>query len=324
MVMHASEDARRNHRAIGEWYPAEAAEEEEFDMTDHSVHGTGQAQRAEHFLQLHKTGSPLILANVWDAGSAHMVAAAGASAVATSSGAVSWAHGVQDGSNLDLNTVRVALREIVGAVGDLPVTADIEGGYAQTPEGVGASVAAVIEAGVVGINIEDSGAPADSSAAPLYTAADQAARIAAAREAAQRAGIRLFINVRTDVFLFGVGAEAGRYDDVVARAQAYSDAGADGLFVPGLLDLDVLSRISQSTDLALNAMWLPGAPSPAELSKAGVARVSVGTALFQTTYTHVQRVAAKLFNEGSYADLEDALSFGDFNDAFQVASHDKD
>jgi 2-methylisocitrate lyase-like PEP mutase family enzyme len=211
-----------------------------------------------NFRQLHETGEPLILANIWDAASAHLVAAAGAKAVATSSGAVSWAHGVPDGGNLDLGTVCTALREIVSAVGDLPVSADIEGGYARTADGVGASVAAVIDAGVVGINLEDSGAPAGSSAAPLYTAAGQAARIAAAREAAQRAGVGLFINVRTDVYLFGVGAEEGRCDDVVSRARAYRAAGADGLFVPGLLDLDRLSRISQATDLPLNAMWLPG------------------------------------------------------------------
>jgi 2-methylisocitrate lyase-like PEP mutase family enzyme len=260
------------------------------------------------------------LANVWDAASARMVAMAGAKAVATSSGAVSWAHGVRDGGNLDLDTVCTVLREIVSAAGDLPITADIEGGYAPAPEGVGASVAAVIDAGVAGINLEDSGAPAESPAAPLYTAADQAARIAAARAAAQSAGVRLFINVRTDVYLFGVGPEAGRYDDVVARAQAYRAAGADGLFVPGLLDLDVLSRISQATDLALNAMWLPGAPSPAELFKAGVARVSVGTALFQSAYTYAQRVAQRLIGENSYADLEDTLSFGEFNNEFPSKS----
>jgi 2-methylisocitrate lyase-like PEP mutase family enzyme len=280
------------------------------------VNGAGQARRAESLRQLHHTGSPLILANVWDAASARMVATAGAKAVATSSGAVSWAHGVRDGGNLDLDTVCAVLREIVSAAGDLPLTADIEGGYAQAPEGVGASVAAVIDAGAAGINLEDSGAPAESPAAPLYTAADQAARIAAARAAAQSARVRLFINVRTDVYLFGVGPEAGRYDDVVARAQAYRAAGADGLFVPGLLDLDVLSRISQATDLALNAMWLPGAPSPAELFKAGVARISVGTALFQSAYTYAQRVAQRLIGENSYADLEDALSFGEFNNAF--------
>jgi 2-methylisocitrate lyase-like PEP mutase family enzyme len=171
---------------------------------------------------------------------------------------------------------------------------------------------------VVGINLEDSGAPTGSLTAPLYTAADQAARIAAASEASQRSGVPLFINVRTDVYLFAVGAEAGRCDDVVARAQAYSAAGADGLFVPGLLDLDLLSRISRATDLALNAMWLPGAPSPAELSKAGVARISVGTALFQAAYSYTQLVARRLIAEGSYAELEAALSFGEFNDAFRM------
>ena len=122
------------------------------------------------------------------------------------------------------------------------------------------------------------------------------------------------------MYLFGVGAEEGRYEDVAARAQAYSDAGADGLFVPGLLDLDLLSRISQATDLTLNAMWLPGAPSPTELFKAGVARISVGTALFQSTYTYAQRVAQRLLDEGSYADLDSALSFGEFNGAFQAKS----
>src|ERR1700742_2656306 len=111
-----------------------------------SVNGAGQAQRAQSLRQLHETGRPLILANVWDAASARMVAIAGAKAVATSSGAVSWAHGVRDGGNLDLDTVCVALREIVAAGGGLPVTADIEGGYAQAPEGVEALVAAVIDA----------------------------------------------------------------------------------------------------------------------------------------------------------------------------------
>lgn len=291
-------------------------------MSAQSAHTADQAQRAERFRQLHATGHPLTLANVWDAASAHMVAAAGATALATSSGAVSWAHGVRDGSNLDLGTVCAALREIVSAAGELPVTADIEGGYAQRPDGVGASVAAVIGTGVVGINLEDSGAPAESAAAPLYTAADQAARIAAAREAAQRAGVRLFINVRTDVYLFGVDAAEGRGDDVIARAHAYGAAGADGLFVPGLLDLGQLSRIGQAVDLPLNAMWLPGAPSPAELFQAGVVRVSVGTALFQAAYTHAQRVAQRLLDEGSYAGLDGALSFGEFNDAFAAQPRD--
>lgn len=282
-----------------------------------SHHSRDQAQRAERFRQLHKTESPLVLANAWDAASAHMVATAGAKAVATSSGAMSWAHGVPDGGSLDLGAVRTALREIVSAAGDLPVTADIENGYAQTPDGVRASVAAVIDAGVVGINLEDSGAPAGSPAAPLHTPADMAARISAAREAAQDSGVGLFINLRTDVYLFGVGPDEGRLDDVITRAQAYKAAGADGLFVPGLLDLRLLSRISQAIDLPVNAMWLPEAPSPADLFKAGVARVSVGTALFQSGYTYAQRVAQLLINEGSYAGLDGALSFEDFNGAFQ-------
>lgn len=129
--------------------------------------------------------------------------------------------------------------------------------------------------------------------------------------------------MRTDVYLFGVGAEEGRYDEVVARAQAYSAAGADGLFVPGLLDLGLLSRISRATDLPLNAMWLPGAPSPAELFTAGVPRVSVGTALFQAAYSYARRVAQRLIDEGGYADLAGALPFGEFNGAFQAKSRNQ-
>jgi 2-methylisocitrate lyase-like PEP mutase family enzyme len=277
---------------------------------------TAQAQRAQLFHRLHRTDPPLVLANVWDAVSARMVVDAGASAVATSSGGVSWAHGRRDGGNLDLATSSAVLRQIVSNVGDVPVSADIEGGYAQTPQGVAASVEAVLDIGIVGVNIEDSGAPRDSAAAPLYRPEAHAERIAAARDTARRAGVNLFINVRTDVYLLGVGPEADRYDDVVTRARIYREAGADGLFVPGLLDLDTLAELSATTDLPLNAMWLPGAPSPSELAKAGVARVSIGTALFQATYTHTKRVAAALLGQGSYEGLDDTMSFGDFNDAF--------
>jgi 2-methylisocitrate lyase-like PEP mutase family enzyme len=278
-----------------------------------------QAERAEKFHQLHTAG-PLVLPNVWDGASARLVALAGAVALATSSGAQSWAQGVADGNNLEVDEVLANIERIVAAAGGIPVSADIEGGYADSPQGVSETVAAVLSVGAVGINLEDSGAPQSSPTAPLYTVEQQADRIAAARSAATQAGVRLFINARTDVFLFGVGAESGRVDDVITRARAYEAAGADGLFVPGLLEPETLAKLAGASGLRLNAMWLPGAPSPAELAKSGVARLSTGTALAQVAYTHAQRAAGDLLDSGSYAGLMDSMDFSALNSEFAAGS----
>jgi 2-methylisocitrate lyase-like PEP mutase family enzyme len=270
-----------------------------------------QHAKAATLRSLHK-GGIFVLPNAWDAGSAAMIAAAGAQVIATTSAGVSWSLGRPDGQNLTREEAAAAVARIAAAV-DLPVTADIEGGYGSEPGAVAATVAAVISAGAVGINLEDSGAPGGG----LFDAADQAARIRAARTAAAEAGLpELVINARTDVFLFGIGEPEDRLDDVLARAAAYAEAGADSLFVPGLLDLDTLADLTSKSPLPVNVMVGPGAPDVAALRAAGVRRVSLGQAITQAAYTLARKAAAEALTFGTYEAIAGADSFGDINGTF--------
>src|SRR3984957_20680469 len=270
-----------------------------------------QHARAAALRSLHKDGI-FVLPNAWDAGSAAVIAAAGAQAIATTSAGVSWSLGRPDGQNLTREEAVGAGARIAAAVG-LPVTADIEGGYGSGPEAVAATVAAIIAAGAVGVNLEDSGAPNDD----LFSVAAQAGRIRAARAAAAQAGLpELVINARTDVFLFEMGEPEGRLDDVLARASAYAEAGADSLFVPGLLDLGTLAELTRKVSLPVNVMAGPGAPDVAALRAAGVRRVSLGQAVTQAAYTLARKAAAEALSSGTYDALAGADSFGDINGAF--------
>jgi 2-methylisocitrate lyase-like PEP mutase family enzyme len=270
-----------------------------------------QRTKALKLRSLHTDGI-LVLPNAWDAGSAAMVAAGGAHAVATTSAGVSWALGRPDGENLTREEMAAVVARITAAVG-LPVSADVEGGYGPGPDDVAATVRAVIAAGAVGVNLEDSLAPGG----PLHDRDVQAARIRAARAAAADAGLpELVINARTDVYLFGIGPADGRLGDVLDRAVAYADAGADCLFVPGLLDLAVLATLTSKTSLPVNVMAGPGAPTVSELEAAGVRRVSLGQAVAQAAYTLARVAAAEVLTKGTYDTLVGADPFGDVNGAF--------
>jgi 2-methylisocitrate lyase-like PEP mutase family enzyme len=257
---------------------------------------------AEQLRRLH-SGGVLVLPNAWDAGSAAIIEQAGAQAIATTSGGVAWSLGRGDGQRLTRAMMIERIREIVAAV-TVPVTADIEGGYGPDPGDVAVTVTEVVAAGAVGVNIED------SLGGTLLGPAEHAARIRAARAAAASAGLPgLFVNARTDVFLFG----SGRLDDVLTRATAYAEAGADGLFVPGLVDLPAIAELTTASPLPVNVMVGPGAPPVADLAAAGVRRVSVGTAITQAAYTLTQRAATELLSQGTYADLEGVLDYGTMN-----------
>jgi 2-methylisocitrate lyase-like PEP mutase family enzyme/pimeloyl-ACP methyl ester carboxylesterase len=219
--------------------------------------------RAERFRALHVRGDPLVLFNVWDAGSAKAVAATGAAAIATSSWAVADANGYPDGERLPLAAAIDNLRRIVAAT-DLPVTVDLESGYDE----VARAVALAIDAGAVGCNLEDT-VPSDRR---LRDVAEQSERIEEARSAANVAGVAFFINARTDVFLHG----SGSIDEAITRARAYAAAGADGLFVPGLSDMERIARLVEAQPLPLNVMVDDDTPTLAELAEHGVARVSYG------------------------------------------------
>ncbi|MER7766119.1 isocitrate lyase/phosphoenolpyruvate mutase family protein [Kitasatospora sp. NPDC096140] len=251
----------------------------------------------------------LVLPNAWDAGSAAVIASAGARAVATTSGGVSWSLGHGDGQRLGRAAAVEAARRIVAAV-DLPVTVDAEGGYGPLPADVAETVTALVGVGAVGVNLEDSTAVGG----PLFPVAEQAGRLRAARTAAAAAGLpELVVNARTDVFLFGLGG----LDDVLVRAEAYAQAGADGLFVPGLLDLDVLTELCRRSALPVNAMAVPGGPSVAELAATGVRRISVGTGLAQLAYTAARRAAVELLGAGTLTQLDGALGFGELDGLYR-------
>lgn len=232
-----------------------------------------QAHQAEQFRALHIPGKPLVLFNIWDAGSAKAVAAAGAQAIATSSWSVANANGFADGERIPLAMAIENLRRIVAAT-ELPVTTDLESGYGDTSEVVGETIRLAIDAGAVGCNLEDS-FPANGK---LRGTADQVGRIRCARQKADATGIRFFINARTDVFF---QRPPEQHDDAtvveaLARARAYAEAGADGLFAPGLADIALIARLVQASPLPLNIMIGDGTPSLHALAEQGVARISHG------------------------------------------------
>jgi 2-methylisocitrate lyase-like PEP mutase family enzyme len=266
--------------------------------------------KARRFREL-GNGPILVLPTAWDAASAALSVRAGATAVATTSGGVAWSLGRPDGEGLTREQMADAVRRIVDAV-DVPVTADMEGGYGPEPEDVAATVRAAIDAGAVGLNLEDS--QADGG---LLTPERQAERFHAGREAADAAGVPdFFLNARTDVLLSQAGDEAGRMDDVAARSEIYAKAGADGLFVPGLLDLDVLTALISAVTLPVNVMAGPGAPSVMELAAVGVRRISVGTAIAQAAYGLAERAARELLDAGTYGSLEQELTYSELNALF--------
>jgi 2-methylisocitrate lyase-like PEP mutase family enzyme len=232
-----------------------------------------QARKARDFRELHIPGTPLVLFNVWDAGSAHAVTVAGAKAIATSSWSVAHANGFGDGEHLPLPLAIENLRRIVAAT-ELPVTVDLESGYGETPEAVSASIALAIDVGAVGCNLEDS-VPVDGR---LRTAADQAVRIRSARRASETAGLPFFINARTDVFFQRPPAQQGEemVTEVLERAKRYRDAGADGLFVPGLIDSRLIAKLAAASPLPMKILFQEGTPPLSELAQHGVARVSHG------------------------------------------------
>src|SRR5215469_5563298 len=219
-----------------------------------------QAELARYFRELHKR-RPLILPNAWDAGSAPVIEAAGAAAIATTSAGVSWCFGRSDGQKLRREQMIQAVCNIVESV-DIPVTADIESGYgSNSAADVAETVRALISIGVAGINLEDS--PGHDGQG-LLSPEDQAERICIARDTAE-AGGDLVINARTDVYLFGFGEPERRLEAVAKSATLYRAHGADCVFVPGVVDTETITALAKAIEGPLNIMATPGAPSVSRL-----------------------------------------------------------
>ena len=265
--------------------------------------------KARHFRALHEGGPVLALANAWDVASARLVEQAGGQAVATTSAGVAWSLGAPDGDRLARDRALDLIARVVAAV-DVPVTADIESGFASTPEGVAETIRCVLAAGAVGVNIED---VSYSAPTPLRPAAEQAARIEAARAAADDAEVPMFVNARIDVFLREVGEPRSRLAATLDRAATYLAAGADGIFVPGLVDPATISTLVAEIPAPLNILAGPGAPPIGELGALGVARVSLGSALAEAAYGLVRRATEELLRTGGYTELDGALDYGEVN-----------
>jgi 2-methylisocitrate lyase-like PEP mutase family enzyme len=208
----------------------------------------------------------------------------------------------------------------VAAAVRIPVTADIESGFAEDPAGVGETVRGALVAGAVGVNLEDtlpqtsSGGTPNGAPAPLREVADQAARLAAARRAADAEGVPVYVNARVDTFLRGAGADtAGLLRATLERAAAYLAAGADGVFVPGVTDPALVAALAEGIDAPLNVLAGPGAPPVAELAAAGAARISVGSALADAAYALADRAARELLGAGTYEGLAGGLGFRRLN-----------
>ncbi|MEV6205731.1 isocitrate lyase/phosphoenolpyruvate mutase family protein [Kitasatospora sp. NPDC051914] len=270
---------------------------------------TAQHHNAQLFRSLHDSAAPLALANAWDAASARLVEAAGAKAVATTSAGVAWGLGAADGNHLDRDQAVALIRRVVDAV-SIPVSADIESGFGATPADVADTIAQVIAAGAVGVNIEDASSDGTPGLRPVE---EQAERIAAARAAADEAGVPLYINARIDTYLRAVGTEETRVKETLDRARAYLDAGATGIFVPGVTDAETVAALTEGIPAPVNILAGPGAPTVAELSELGVARVSLGSSVAEAAYAVVRRVASELVATGTYESLADAVDYNEFN-----------
>ena len=254
------------------------------------------------FRRLHEGPEVLILANCWDAGTARLTASLGARAVATSSAAVAWSHGFRDGDALPVERL-IATVQAIARVVDVPVTVDVEGGYSEDPEAVADTVAAVVEAGAVGINLEDGRAPAELLAAKI-------ARI-------KQRGIEVFVNARVDVFLAGLAPPDARVAESIARAARYRDAGADGIFVPYASATDDVRRLAGAIALPLNVLACPGLPSAGELAGLGVRRLSAGSAIAQSAWRTTIELTRAFLTEGRAEQVvERATSYAELNRLF--------
>lgn len=259
----------------------------------------------ERFRSLHAGPELLVLPNCWDAGSARVIESLGAKALATTSAGVAWAQGYPDGNLLPAELLLASVRSIARVI-SVPLTIDLEGGYSEDPARVGELAAQVIAAGAAGINLEDGGG------APELLAA----KIASIKQAAAKAGAQLFVNARTDVYLRGLVPAAQRVAETLARAQRYRDAGADGLFVPGLAAAEELSAVASGAGLPLNVMSWGGLPSVAQLSALGVRRLSAGSALAQAVWGQVARGAKALLHDGHSTPQEGALPYAELQALF--------
>lgn len=275
-----------------------------------------QAQKADALLQLHHAATPLVLINAWDAASAAMIAHCGLPAIATSSAACANALGYADGQHVPWNDMLALIKSITRSV-SLPVTADIESGFAANARQLETSIAQVIDAGAVGVNLEDA-LPGHADRGPLFPLPEQIERIQAARRAAGQLKIHLVINARVDAYWQAGVAPEEALRNTLERAAVYLKAGGDCVFVPGLRNPDHIRQLVDHLHGApINILAGPGVPSLPELAKLGVKRVSYGSGPHRAAMGLLRRIADEARTAGTYSALtEGAVPYAEMNGLF--------
>jgi 2-methylisocitrate lyase-like PEP mutase family enzyme len=267
-----------------------------------------QQEKAVVFRALHEGPAPLVLPNAWDIASARLIEAAGFPALATTSAGICYALGYPDRQCIPRDEMLEAVARIAARV-ELPVSADLENGYGETPEAVAETLEAAIAAGVVGCNLEDG---TNEPAAPLVDRGLMVEKIAAARAVADAAGLAFVINARSDGFLAG-GSGPAVLAEAIARGRAYRAAGADCIFVPACVAEADIRALASEIDGPVNILAGPGTPPLARLAELGVRRVSTGSSLMRAAYQVVRAACAELTGPGSYDYASGALSWAELD-----------
>jgi 2-methylisocitrate lyase-like PEP mutase family enzyme len=271
------------------------------------TNSNNQAAKANLFRDLHRGPKILVLPNAWDVASARILENAGVAAIATTSAGVAFTLGYPDGQKISRGEMLSVVARIAAKV-KIPVTADVEAGYGNRPEDAALTARALIEAGAVGLNLEDR-----TDDRRLVDLSLQLEKIAAVRETSRMMGFPLVLNARTDVYLLELGKAESRFAETLNRLIAFREAGADCLFAPGIRDLEVIFRLVRELQHPVNILAGPGSPSIPELQSAGVARVSLGSSTMRATLGLVQRMAQELQTTGTYNSLEGAPSHTEIN-----------
>ncbi|MGH9449615.1 MAG: isocitrate lyase/PEP mutase family protein [Terriglobia bacterium] len=270
--------------------------------------------KAKAFRDLHHGPHILVLPNAWDAASARIFEQAGFSAIATTSAGVANSLGHPDGQRISRDEMLAAVKKIVAAV-SVPVSADMEAGYGTTPEGVAETARAVIAAGAVGMNFEDGTGIREK---PLEALELQIEKIRAVHAAATSLGVQFVLNARTDVYLVQAVEPSVRAGEAILRANAYREAGADCLFVPGVADKNTIGMLAREIRGPVNILAGPAAPNAAELEHLGVARMSTGSGPMRATLTLLQRIAQELRQTGSVAGFtQNSITHAEANRLFE-------
>ena len=268
-----------------------------------------QTEKAIQFRQLHRGPGVLVLPNAWDVASARIFEEAGFPAIATTSAGIAFSLGYPDGQRISREEMIARIGRIVRAV-KVPVSADVEAGYGSSPDDAARTARELIEAGAIGMNLEDA---SDRRDQPLISLELAVEKIKAAREAAAALHVPIVVNARTDVFMLPGGNPDADYAEALRRLLAFRDAGADCLFAPGLKDAETIGRLVIAVECPLNILAVPGTPSIAELGKLGVARVSIGSGFMRATLGLLRRAAEELKSAGTYSLLADAMPYADVN-----------